>query len=381
MVGPDGSRQLAAGRPGSGSMRSLLAAGSVVLLLTATPARSEPPGEGPKAVAVFPVENLSSDSAPVDQIRQGLIERLTRAGVKVLETPALDAFMARHRVRYAAGIDASTGDALRRETGVDGVVIASVDLSSRAAPPKLSLTVRLVSVAAAPVVAWADDAGLAGDDAPGFFELRVVNDYGRLLSRVLDSMADSMVRRLRTPGEPVTPMARSKFRPKMAYRGLRLEPGRSYSVAVVPFFNLSERRNAGEILALLFMRHLSALPQFHVVDTGVTRQQLLDARIIMDGGLSVADAEMVAALTEADFVLGGRVIRYEDYDGPAGRTRVEFSAVLIDRKTRRVVWSSDSDNSGSDGVRWFERGTSKTAHAMATQMVGLTARMIGARGR
>jgi hypothetical protein len=40
------------------------------------------------------------------------------------------------------------------------------------------------------------------------------------------------------------------------------------------------------------------------------------------------------------------------------------------------VWSSDSYNDGKDGVRFFERGTSRTAHAMATQMVRLTAEMI-----
>ena len=38
--------------------------------------------------------------------------------------------MTRHRVRYAAGIDAATAEALQQETGVDGVVIASVELSS-----------------------------------------------------------------------------------------------------------------------------------------------------------------------------------------------------------------------------------------------------------
>jgi len=117
------------------------------------------------------------------------------------------------------------------------------------------------------------------------------------------------------------------------------------------------------------------------VETGVARQQLLDARIIMDGGPSFSDAETLAALTGAEFVLAGRVLRYEDYDGPAGRTRVEFSTVLIDRKSRRVVWSSDSNNDGNDGVLLFERGAAKTAHAMATQMVRLATEAMAGRAR
>jgi TolB-like protein len=328
------------------------------------------------ALAVFPVDNASGGPVPADEVRQYLMEGLAANGVSVLGPARLDAFMTRHRVRYAAGIDAPTAEALRTETGVHGVVFASIALSSDVAPPKIALVVRLVSITGAPTVVWADDAGLAGDDAPGFFELGMVNDYQELLGRALHRVTDSLLAYLRT-GEPrTTAKAASKFRPKSAFRDVALDPGRSYSVAVVPFVNLSDRRNAGEVLTLLFMRHLSAFPRLRVVDSGVVRQQLLEARIIMDGGPSFRDAETIAALIDVDFVLGGRVTRYQDYEGAGGRTRVEFSTVLIERKTRRVVWSSESSNEGNDGVRFFERGTSKTAHAMATQMVRLTAETI-----
>lgn len=328
------------------------------------------------AVAVFPVENLSGRGIPAAEVRKFLIDRFTGEGVTVLADEALDAFFARHRVRYEAGIDAATAELLRQETGVEGVVVASVELSSEDVPPKVALLARLISIKAAPVVVWAEDESMAGDEAPGLFGLGLVNDYPEVLKRVLERLGNSLVSYLKT-GEIRADLKRvSKFRPKSSYRGLTLEPGRPYSVAVVPFFNLSERRNAGEILALLFVRHLSGFPEFRVLDTGVVRRQLLDARIIMDAGLSIRDAEMVAALIEADFVLAGRVIRYEDYDGPGGRTGVEFSAVLIEKQSRKVVWSSDSYNEGTDGLGLFERGRSRTAHAMATQMVRLTTERI-----
>jgi TolB-like protein len=328
------------------------------------------------SVAVFPVENLSGRSIPAAEVRQFLTDRFAGLGVRVLGNEALDAFVARHRVRYGAGIDAGTAELLRQETGVEGVVIASIELSSPDVPPKVALFVRLVSIKATPVVVWAEDEGISGDDAPGFFELGLINDYQDVLTRVLDRLGDSLGSYLQT-GQNRTGLKRaSKFRPKSSYRDLALEPGRAYSIAVVPFFNLSERRNAGEIMALLFIRHLSGFEEFRVLDTGVARRQLLNARIIMDGGLSVRDAEMVAALIEADFVLAGRVLRYEDYDGPGGRTGVEFSTVLIERESRRVVWSSDSYNDGTDGIGFFERGRSRTAHTMATQMVRLTTERI-----
>ncbi len=333
------------------------------------------------AVALFPVENLTADVVPADDIRQFLTETLTAEGITVLEPEALEAFMARHRVRYGGGIDAGTAELLRQETGVEAVVIASVELSSTVVPPKVALFVRLVSITDVPVVAWAEDAGLSGDDAPGLFDLGLVDDYEVLLTRALERVGASLVSYLRTGSGTSGSRPESKFRPKSSYRGLTLAPGRSYSIAVVPFFNLSQRRNAGEIMALLFSRHLSSVGQLRVLDTGVARRQLLNARVIMDGGLSVTDADTVAKLIDADFVLAGRVISYDDYDGAGGLTSVEFSAVLIERDSRRVVWSSHSYNQGTDGVRFFGRGHSRTAHAMATQMVGLTTEAIAAPDR
>jgi TolB-like protein len=352
-------------------------------VLPAAPVRPcvAPAGERMATVAVFPVENLSGGSVPADEVKQFLVRTAQSAGIRVLDDAALDAFMTRHRIRYAAGVDDATGQWLNQEAGVDGVLIASFEFSNETVPPKVALVARLVSLKAAPTVVWADDAGMAGDDAPGLFGLRQVNDYKALQKKALDRLGGSLVAYLKAGGRSAGQAGASKFRPKTFYRRLPIEKGKTYTIAVAPFFNLSERRTAGDILALLFMRHLSSVPQFCVVDPGVVRTQLLDARIIMDSGLSLGDAETVAAPVDADFVLSGRVIRYVDYEGPSGLARVEFSTVLIDKRSRKVVWSSQSYNDGRDGIGLFERGMSKTAHEMATQMVRITTDMIAGRGR
>jgi len=361
--------------------RATVAGTLLLALLPAAAAAAPPAGGRPTRVAVFPVENLSGGSVPAREIRQVLLDSLAAEGIGVLDDGSLEAFMRNHRVRYTAGIDASTAETLRQETGVDGVVFASIELFSELAPPKVALTARLVSIAAAPVVVWADDVGMAGDDAPGWLALNLVDDLQVLLATALERLSGSLLGYLKTGAAGPAREAASKFRPKSTYRNLVLEPGKAYSIAVVPFVSLSDRPNAGNILALLFTSHLSAFPQFRVVEPGVTRRQLLDARIIMDGGLSLSDADTVAALVEADYVLGGRVLRYADYEGAEGNTGVEFSAVIVERKSRRVVWSSNSYNDGGDGVRYFGRGRSRTAHTMATQMARLAAEMIAGRER
>lgn len=363
-------------RPRSARCATLLVA---LIAAVASPSAAAPTA-APK-VAVFPIDNLSGDSVPAESVRAFLIDCLTEASVDVLSDAVLEAFMTRHRVRYAAGIDAPTSELLARETGADSVLVASFEMSSSTIPPKVALIARLIALSESPIVVWADDIGLAGDDAPGFFELGIVHTYPELLDRGLARLAKSLTQYVRTGAMKSDVKRAGKFRPKTLYRSAELELAGRPRVAVVPFVNASDRRNAGDILTLLFMRHLAGMPEVQVVDSGVVRRQLLDARIVMDGGLSLSDAENVAALIDSDYVLGGRVLRYDDQEGTAGSTRVEFSAVLIQRKTRLVVWSVHSYNSGVDGITFFERGTSRTAHRMATQMVRIAAETIARRDR
>lgn len=332
----------------------------------------------PGTVAVFPIENLSGGIIPSDEIRQSLIATLVSDGVRVLGIDVLEQFFDRHRVRYTGGIDVATADALKAETGVQGIVIASVEQFNTSLPPKFAVFVRLVSIQGAPAVIWADDIGMSGDEAPGWFDLGLVNDASTLQSRALAQLGKSLSAYV-SDRKVSAPSASSKFRPQTLYRALKLEKGKTYTVAVVPFFNLTERVNAGDIFALLFVRHLSVFPQFQVLDTGVLRTQLLDARIIMDGGLSLSDADTVAALVDADFIVGGRVLRYDGSIGVGSEVRVAFSTVVIERKTRKVLWSSDSYNDARQHSGLFERGISKTAHVMATQMVRLAAASIAGR--
>jgi TolB-like protein len=346
-------------------------------VLAAPPVAPVPHASGAIAtVAVFPVENLSGAAVPAAEVRRFFIEALRGAGVRVVSIEALEAFLTRYRVRYTGGIEAETAVALRAEAGVDAVLIPTVELFSAAAPPRCAITARLVSIASMPTVVWAADAGLAGDEAPGLFDLGLVHDPARLQARALRQISASLLAHVQgaQPEHDLRPSG--KFRPKTHFRDAALDPGGRRTIAVVPFVNVSTRRNAGEIVTLLFVRHLSSVPRFRVLDAGVVRRQLVDARIVMADGLSLADADTVAALTEADFVLGGRVIRYDDPEGAAAEPQVEFSAVVVERATRRVVWSSSSYNKGRDGMSFFGRGASRTAHVMATQMVSHTAAMI-----
>jgi TolB-like protein len=321
-------------------------------------------------VAVFPIENLSGSMGPVKEIRQMFIEKLRTAGVDVLNEETLEKFMAKHRIRYTGGIDKNTAQAFKQEVDIDSVLITSLEFYSDANPPKISMISRLVSTGDNPSILWMEGVGLAGDDSPGFLNLGLIEDPKVLLYKAMKVMFDSLYRYISKKADGREAYrAKRKFLPKIFYRSPDLDPERKYTVAIVPFFNLSGRKYAGDLMVLHLAKALKKFDNFNVIEFGMVRQTFLELRIIMDQGISLTQAESVLALLNADMILSGNVTDYDDYQGEWGKPKVGFTTQLIAKKGQEVVWSSNSYNEGDDGVFFFDLGKVNTAHAMASQMV------------
>jgi TolB-like protein len=328
-------------------------------------------------IAVFPVFNLSGSTAPLAAMSMRLKEDLKDAEATLIADDVLDSVITKYRMRYLGGLDQSTAQAMRQELEADCVLITSLELYSEVIPPKIALTSRLVSTGNPIQILWIDGIGLAGDDAPGLLAHALVRDPDKLMTRAVDRLAASLTDFLSGQSKPADyPAPPKKFRPEIIYRTAVLTAGKTHTVAVVPFFNPSARSFAGEILELHFIRQLWPLENMRVIEPGVVRQQLLTSRIIMNSGISLADADIIAHRLQADFVLNGKVIDYEDYRGFSGKVKVDFSAQLIDSASRQVVWSVKSYHEGDEGVFFFDWGRVNTAYVLASDMVQLAVQTI-----
>ncbi|HTP05700.1 MAG TPA: Calx-beta domain-containing protein, partial [Nitrospirota bacterium] len=168
-------------------------------------------------VAVFPVDNPSSAHAPLEEIRQSLIRRLKTQGADVLDDAALEQFMAKHRVRYIAGLDTATSKSLSSEVGVNAVLITSVDTYNEAYPPQIALISRLVSTGPTPSVLWADSVGMTGSDHPGLLGLGLIADPRILQHKAVGKLGDLLTGYL--AGEKARIAGgRKSFGPKASYR-------------------------------------------------------------------------------------------------------------------------------------------------------------------
>ncbi|MGE5047447.1 MAG: hypothetical protein ACM3PC_02680 [Deltaproteobacteria bacterium] len=347
----------------------------------ATPAagaRSVKAGTAPpplRRFAVFPLVNAAGVVAPMRDIGAALRSQLEKQGIPFVEGAPVDDFLARHRIRYTGGLDAATAVLASRELGVDQVLITTVVAVAREPMPRLSVEARLVTAADDPRIVWAGGFSRLGDESPGAFELGVIRDFDELAARGFAGVARSLAALARHEQAPpvVCPPA-GRFRPRSSYRSAALDFSAPRTIAVLPFQNLTRRRNAGDVVSLAFVRQLQSLSSVRVTEPGVLRDDLLRFRVVLQGGISLDVARMTMELVHADLALTGVVRSFDDALNADGVPRLEYTVMLLDRRGDEVVWRSTSYSQGDDGVFFFDAGKVSTVGDLACRMAQSTVR-------
>ena len=87
----------------------------------------------------------------------------------------------------------------------------------------------------------------------------------------------------------------------------------------------------------------------------------------MQAGPSLDNVDLISAKSSlgADLVFSGTVFDYQDV---AGTPKVDFSMKIMNPRSRKMVWSSRSHNTGEEGVYFFDIGRIYTAHRLASEM-------------
>jgi len=349
-------------------------------------------GEG-NLIAVLPVDNLTGRTAPLDIVETALRTHLVRNGFRTVDGDSLARVMKKYRIRNTGALDSRAFRALTDETGATGILITSLEGFSDDLPPKLALLSRLVIVGDRPEIAWMDGIGLDGSAHSGLLGIGQIDRLEELMELAArcfaGSLADSVLEaqavapppprsewtRCDSRGDVVSSSAgargKRKYQPRNTFRSTNLDQDRRSSVAVIPFLNLSQKKNAGKILELHFVNQLLRHTALSVAEPGLVTEALLAHRAVMEAGPSLENA---AALTSdeslgADLVLSGIVFDYQD---GFGIPKVDFSVTIIDKANQKVVWSSRSDSTGDEGVFFFDLGTVYTAHQLASEMAGGT---------
>ncbi len=243
------------------------------------------------------------------------------------------------------------------------------------APPKIALLSRLVSTGEPLSILWMNGVSLAGDESPGILGLGLIGDPAKVTEKALGSLFDSMMDRSVKAG--AMNKVRWGYGPRAVFASPVLERDKRYTIAIVPFTNKSARRNAGDLVELHFAEQLVRGGDFEVAEPGIVRQDLLNLRLVMPEGISLSDIDVLFDLLNTDLVLIGTVFEYEDpQQGLTGTPIVGFSTFLIDRTSRRIIWSSGSHNEGDDYIYAFDWGKVYTANELMSRMAARIVSML-----
>jgi hypothetical protein len=316
----------------------------------------------------MPIENLSGFPVPIVELRQRLVLQLQRYEVRLLPDSQLQQFMDANRIRYLGGINEATAVQLQNQTGAEAVLLCGLELMDGFIPPRFAMSARLVSTGSPPRIRWMQGVALSGDDSMGLLELQRIESLDILIDTALAKLTASLADHLRDAENGSFSDQNPPFPPEVFYQTALPPATGPYRIAVLPFRNLSQRKHAGTIMQQHFTRELQQSAGFDPVEPGVIRQMLLNARIVMSDGVSLSDADALLGRLQADLLLSGWVFDYEDYQGEAGETKVCFSAMVLEKQSRQVTWSSQSCRGGNQGVWFFDRGKIRTAHVLAGAM-------------
>ena len=266
-------------------------------------------------------------------------------------------------------MDPQGARAARDELKVGGVLVTTIERYLPGPPPRVGISMRLVSATDDPAILWIDGIGRSGDESPGLLGLGLESSVKKLEREVVSDLARSLARAVRDGG-PRAPRCEAKrtFSPHVRYRAPRLSEVPSPRIAVLPFLNRARQASAGELMSLGVVRGLSAIDRFRVLEPGVVRDLALRFRLILEGGVTVQQARTMLGALEVDVVVTGEVFEYVD-GGSAGATRAHFSITAMDGRTGKVVWQSASYSSGDEARTVFDFGEVTSVQELRCLMV------------
>lgn len=134
-------------------------------------------------------------------------------------------------------------------------------------------------------------------------------------------------------------------------------------IAVLPFYNISGRRDAGRMVANSFVTEIFLAGRYRVEEPGNILQFMIQENINVVGEMGIDRIKILGRRLGVDAVLVGIVDVFDD--GLRSTPRVSITARLVESESGNIVWSKQLMKDGDAYVIAFGVGKVRSANALA----------------
>jgi hypothetical protein len=140
-------------------------------------------------------------------------------------------------------------------------------------------------------------------------------------------------------------------------------------LALLPLEDLSDKAEAGEILARILFSELARTGVCDVVEPGQVQAAMDELSLRDAGGLSAERARQLSDTLGAPFLMLGSVLESGTVRAPDGDVPTLALALrILDARAGRVIWADMMARTGEDGETLFGWGREYDSSKMAQQM-------------
>ncbi len=137
-------------------------------------------------------------------------------------------------------------------------------------------------------------------------------------------------------------------------------------IAVLPFNNISGRKDAGKMVADIYVAELFRSGKYRVEEPGNIKQFLIQEHITTIGEMEIERLKVLGRRLKVDAVVAGTVEEFDD--GKGGVPVVSISARMVDSRTGRILWYERIKRRGDDYIVIFDIGLVSSATALAKKI-------------
>src|SRR3990170_5780056 len=147
-------------------------------------------------------------------------------------------------------------------------------------------------------------------------------------------------------------------------------PTASVKVAILPFYNISGYRDAGKIVANVFVTEMFKSGRFRVEEPGNIAHFMIQERIDTVGEIEIERLKILGKRLGVDAVMTGTVEEFDDGRGGISSVpTVSITARMISSNTGQLVWSAQNKKRGDDYIVVLDLGEVRSLTTLTQKVV------------